>query len=169
MTESNELRAIDKAKRALDRAVAAEHRARDRFESTLVTAAESGASQREMATVAGVSQPYVSQVLRRRQRQFTPSSPLGNRLASRRREVIETLERNGVQDPAVFGSVARGEDGPDSDIDLLVTIPNDMGLFGLARLEAELSKIVGVHVDVVPRRLLRDAVRPSAERDAIRL
>ena len=169
MTESNELRAIDKAKRALERAVVAEHLARERFESTLVTATESGASQREMATVAGVSQPYVSQVLQRRRRRFTPRSPLGDRLASRRKEVIETLERNGISEPAVFGSVARGEDGPDSDIDLLVTIPNDMGLLSLARVEVAVGDVLGAPVDLVPRRLLMPLARPTAERDEIPL
>ena len=38
----------------------------------------------------------------------------------------------------VFGSVARGEDRPGSDVDLLVELPPDMGLLGLGRVQAEL-------------------------------
>lgn len=84
MAERTALREIEKAKRALDRAVAAEHQSRDRFESALMVAAEGGASQREIASSAGLSQPYVSQVLKRRRRRFAPRGPVGALLASRR-------------------------------------------------------------------------------------
>lgn len=169
MTERAALREIAKAKQALDRAVATEQRARERFAKALANAAGDGFSQREIASVAGVSQPYVSQVLRRRPRRFVPSSPLGDRLASRRAQVLAVLEGNGVSEPAVFGSVARGEDGPDSDIDLLVTIPSDMGLLRLARVEVAIEDVVGGPVHLVPRRLLAAAARSTVERDEVPL
>ena len=52
----------------------------------------------------------------------------------------------------VFGSVARGEDRPDSDVDLLAdSAPPGMSLFGLgAREQADLETIVGTRVDLVP-------------------
>lgn len=169
MTERTARREIEKAKSVLDRAVESEHRARERFEKALTKAAGYGLSQREIASAAGVSQPYVSQVLRRRPRRFVPSSPRGDRLASRRAQVIEVLEGNGLREPAVFGSVARGEDGPDSDIDLLVTIPSDMGLLQLARVEVAIEDVVGCPVDLVPRRLLAAGVRSTVERDEVPL
>jgi uncharacterized protein len=43
----------------------------------------------------------------------------------------------------VFGSVARGEDRPGSDVDLLVDLPPDIGLLGLGRVQAELEAILG--------------------------
>lgn len=49
----------------------------------------------------------------------------------------------------VFGSVARGADHEDSDIDLLVTFPPETGLFKLYRLEEELTRILTVPVDLV--------------------
>ena len=166
MTERTARREIEKAKSVLDRAVESEHRARERFEKALTKAAGYGLSQREIASAAGVSQPYVSQVLRRRPRRFVPSSPRGDRLASRRAQVIEG---NGLREPAVFGSVARGEDGPDSDIDLLVTIPSDMGLLQLARVEVAVEDVLGCPVDLVPRRLLAAGVRSTVERDEVPL
>ena len=169
MTERTARREIEKAKSVLDRAVESEHRARERFEKALTKAAGYGLSQREIASAAGVSQPYVSQVLRRRPRRFVPSSPRGDRLASRRAQVIEVLEGNGLREPAVFGSVARGEDGPDSDIDLLVTIPSDIGLLQLARVEVAIEDVVGCPVDLVPRRLLAAGVRSTVERDEVPL
>ena len=47
----------------------------------------------------------------------------------------------------VFGSVARGEDRPDSDVDLLADFPPGLSLFGLGRLEADLESIVGTQVN----------------------
>lgn len=67
---------------------------------------------------------------------------------------------------AVFGSVARGDDRSDSDIDLLVDIPEDMGLITLARMEQEIADALGVSVDVAPARLLKSEVRRTAGLDA---
>lgn len=69
----------------------------------------------------------------------------------------------------VFGSVVRGEDGPDSDLDLLVTPPEGASLFDLARLERTLSVMLGVRVDVVPDSGLRSAVRDEALAEAVPL
>ena len=69
----------------------------------------------------------------------------------------------------VFGSVARGEDRPDSDVDLLVDLPPDIGLLGLGRVQAELEAILGTKVDLVPASDLKPAVRARAERDLVAL
>ena len=69
----------------------------------------------------------------------------------------------------VFGSVARGEDRPDSDVDLLADLPAGMSLFGLGRVQADLEAIVGTRVDLVPAEDLKPAVRPRAERDLVTL
>lgn len=49
----------------------------------------------------------------------------------------------------MFGSVARGEDGPDSDVDLLVEFAQEASLFDQLGLELELAQILGVCVDVM--------------------
>lgn len=49
----------------------------------------------------------------------------------------------------LFGSVARDDDGPDSDIDLLVDFDQDSSLFDLMRMTRELEKLLGHPVDVV--------------------
>jgi predicted nucleotidyltransferase len=69
----------------------------------------------------------------------------------------------------VFGSVARGEDRPDSDVDLLVDLPPHMGLLGLGRVQADLEAILGAKVDLVPASDLKPAVRARAERDLVAL
>jgi hypothetical protein len=69
----------------------------------------------------------------------------------------------------VFGSVARGEDTPDSDIDILVDLSPRSSLITLGRLEREIRDVLGVPVDIVPAEGLRPAVRAEAEKEAILL
>lgn len=83
--------------------------------------------------------------------------------------MLAAAARHGVQHIRVFGSVARGEDNPESDIDMLVDLPPKMGLVGLGKLARELSEVMGVNVDVVPSDSLRPRVRMEAEREAILL
>jgi predicted nucleotidyltransferase len=69
----------------------------------------------------------------------------------------------------VFGSVARGEDRPDSDVDLLADLPPGLSLFGLGRVEANLEAILGSRVDLIPAADLKPGVRAQAERDLVAL
>ena len=74
-----------------------------------------------------------------------------------------------VSNLRVFGSVARGEDRPDSDVDLLADLPAHMGLFGLGRVQAELEAILDARVDLVPAGALKPNVRSRAERELVAL
>jgi uncharacterized protein len=69
----------------------------------------------------------------------------------------------------VFGSVARGQDRADSDLDLLADLPPGMGLLGLGRVQAELEAIIGSQVDLVPAGDLKPGVRARASRDLVLL
>jgi predicted nucleotidyltransferase len=69
----------------------------------------------------------------------------------------------------VFGSVARGEDRPDSDVDLLADLPAGLSLFGLGRAEADLEAILGTRVDLIPAADLKPAVRARVEGDLVAL
>jgi predicted nucleotidyltransferase/DNA-binding XRE family transcriptional regulator len=98
-----------------------------------------------------------------------PDTPLGRRLRQRRSALIAAAESHGASNLRVFGSVARGEDGPDSDVDLLVDLAPGTGLFGLATLERELAEILHVDVDLAPADSLKPRQRVDAEREAIPL
>ncbi len=98
-----------------------------------------------------------------------PDTPLGRRLRQRRRQVLATAEKYGASNVRVFGSVARGQDTPESDVDILVDLSPRSSLVTLARLERELSGVLGVPVDVVPADGLRPAVRAEAEQEAVLL
>jgi predicted nucleotidyltransferase len=69
-------------------------------------------------------------------------------LISRRKEIALVLARYGVRNLRVFGSVARREDGPDSDIDFLVDLAEGMTIFGFESLQIELADMLGKPVDV---------------------
>lgn len=56
----------------------------------------------------------------------------------------------------LFGSVARGDDGPDSDIDLLIDFDQNSSLFDLMRMTRELEELLGHPVDVVSTAGLKD-------------
>jgi len=98
-----------------------------------------------------------------------PDTPLGRRLRQRRAAVLATASRRGASNVRVFGSVARGEDQPGSDIDLLVDLAPGTGLFSLGALERELSEVLGTHVDVVPSDSLRRKVRIESDAEAVPL
>ncbi|NJC57074.1 nucleotidyltransferase domain-containing protein [Brevibacterium marinum] len=84
-------------------------------------------------------------------------------------ELIDSLAELGGRDISVFGSVARGEDGPDSDVDLLVDLDESVGLFRLLEMRAVAEQILGRKVDVIPRRDLKAEVLEAALLDEYRL
>jgi predicted nucleotidyltransferase len=88
-------------------------------------------------------------------------------LRDRRDEIVEPAARHGVRNVRVFGSVARGEDDLESDVDLLVDLDPGVGLFALGALQTELEEMLGRDVDVVVARALRESV--AATVDAIPL
>ncbi|WP_291381419.1 nucleotidyltransferase family protein [Demequina sp.] len=123
-----------------------------------------GMSQREIVRAVNRSQPEVARLLR-----FFPASERGSALAKRRRDVIDLAARHGFRNVRVFGSVARGEDGPDSDIDLLVTLPDGASLFDIGALESELAASLGQRVDLVPDSGLRPHSREEILAEAVPL
>ena len=77
-------------------------------------------------------------------------------IVSLRQQLPLLRERYRVQSVEVFGSYVRGEEGSDSDLDLLVTFTEPPGLLKFIELEYYLSDTLGVEVDLV----LRDTLRP---------
>jgi predicted nucleotidyltransferase/DNA-binding XRE family transcriptional regulator len=97
------------------------------------------------------------------------SGPLGQRLRRERRKVKTIAAAHGVHHVRVFGSVARGTDRPDSDVDLLIDLPEGAGLFALGRLRGELEELLGVPVDLVPDDGLKADVRAHVASDLVSL
>lgn len=75
-------------------------------------------------------------------------------------------ERYHVESLAVFGSYARGDEQPDSDLDVLVSFSEVPGLLRFIELEQELSDRLGVSVDLVEEGSLKSHVDETVRRDA---
>ena len=86
-------------------------------------------------------------------------SPLRSLVETRREQVLAVAARHHASRVRLFGSVARGEEGPDSDIDLLVDFSQDSSLFDLMRMTRELEELLGHPVDVVSAGGLKDRDR----------
>lgn len=138
-------------------------RAGELLRTAVGEAADHGLTQTEIARAIGRSQPEVSRLIKEyRTRRFRPSSRLGRLLARHRDEVIALGRAHRVSNIRVFGSVARGDDDENSDIDLLVDLDPHADLFDLAALDIELEELLGHPVDVVPARLLSRHARHAA-------
>lgn len=84
-----------------------------------------------------------------------------------REHADELRARFGVSSIALFGSHARDEAGPDSDVDLLVDFEGEVTFGGYMGLIDYLEELFGVGVDLVTVGSLKPRVRPYVERDLI--
>lgn len=99
-----------------------------------------------------------------------PRRPL---VPEQRERIVDFLATRGVRNVRLFGSLARGEEDPQSDIDLLVELEGDpspgMELITVLGLSEELSELLATHVDVVTIRALRPELREIALAEAVPL
>ena len=140
---------------------------------SVISAYESGHRQPSLPTLAALVEAagyeLAAGVRRQPRRLDRLSGPVGQRVRRRRHEIVAAAAAHGVSGLRVFGSVARGEDQPSSDLDLLADFPPGLSLFGLGRLEADLEGILGARVDLIPAADLKPGVRERVEPDLIAL
>jgi len=151
-------------------AVVAQHaddviaRARAELVRAVRSAAASGMTQAEIAAEIGRSQPEVSRLLH-----FHGTSAVARRLRRHANEVKRLVAGVGGSNVRVFGSVATGRDHEGSDIDLVFTMGRPLSLMQLGALEASVSEVVGVAVDLVPESALRPEFRERILAEAVTL
>jgi uncharacterized protein len=90
-------------------------------------------------------------------------------IIARLKENESTLRARGVMHAALFGSRARGDNRPNSDIDILIEIAPDapVGVWEYVAITQYISDLFPARVDVANRAKLKAPVRPSAEREAV--
>jgi predicted nucleotidyltransferase len=85
---------------------------------------------------------------------------------SKREAILEMAARRGARNVRLFGSVARGEAGPDSDVDFLVDLEPGRSLLDLGGLLMDLQSFLGRRVDIVTEAGLRPRIRPRVLSEA---
>jgi len=92
-----------------------------------------------------------------------------NQLKDKREEILRIAEKYGARNVRVFGSVARGEARPDSDVDFLIDMEPGHGYFDLAGLMIDLEDLLGCKVDVGTARSLKERIRDGVLQEAVPL
>jgi predicted nucleotidyltransferase len=95
--------------------------------------------------------------------------PLRELIEARRDEIKAIVARHHGRSVAIFGSVARGDEGPTSDIDFLVELAPGTRPFEILALGAELEDALGVRVDVGTPESLRHRLRTEVLAEAVPL
>jgi predicted nucleotidyltransferase len=90
-------------------------------------------------------------------------------LREKREAILRTAAKHGARNVRVFGSVARREADHRSDIDILVEMEQGRSLLDLAGLWRELNELLGMRVDVITEKALRDSIREQVLREAVPL
>lgn len=88
---------------------------------------------------------------------------------ARQTKVDAVLRRHGIRRLIAFGSRARGDARPDSDLDLAAELPPTMSLFDLGGLQADLEDAFGLPVDIVSLRAPRPRLAAAIARDGVTL
>jgi len=126
-----------------------------------------GLSQRAIAEQLGVSQSAISQQLRSAP-DLSRQDPVS--LLEAGAPIVKALAADrGFTRLAVFGSVARGDARPDSDIDLLIEAPKGTSSFEFVRLQQLIEQVLGRQVDLVSYGGLKQGLDDDIRREAVSL
>jgi uncharacterized protein len=90
-------------------------------------------------------------------------------LKEHREEILRIAAKHGARNVRIFGSVARGQARPDSDLDVLVELEEGRSLFDHGALLIELEALLGMKVDVVTVAGLRQRIRERVLKEAVPL
>lgn len=83
--------------------------------------------------------------------------------------ITTILKKYGIKEAGIFGSVARGEDTPNSDIDIMIQMGKTLNLFQYARMQIELEKKLGKKVDLVNKSRIKARLKPFILKDIVPL
>jgi predicted nucleotidyltransferase len=95
--------------------------------------------------------------------------PISTLLREKREEILRIATKHGSRNLRIFGSFARGEDRPDSDIDLLVEMERDRSLLDIIAIKHDLEDLIHRKVDVVTANAISPYLRENILKSALSL
>jgi predicted nucleotidyltransferase len=90
-------------------------------------------------------------------------------IEEKREDILNIAARHGACNVRVFGSVARGEDRPDSDVDFLVDVGGTTSSWFPAGLILDIEKLLGRPVEIVTEKGLNPLIKDRVLREAVPL
>lgn len=87
--------------------------------------------------------------------------------SERNKKLVSFLTKHGAKKIGLFGSVARGEETPDSDIDVLVEFKGDPSLLDIVIIEQEASEILGKKIDLVTEEALSPYIKDNVLKEVV--
>jgi len=94
---------------------------------------------------------------------------ISNISQEQRQKILQIAASHGARDVRIFGSMARGEARPDSDLDLLVKLDPGQSLLDIIALKQDLEDLIGRKVDVLTEAAISPYIREQVLENAISL
>jgi predicted nucleotidyltransferase len=95
------------------------------------------------------------------------ATTIRQRLDALKPQVLAVATRHGASNLRVYGSIATGHEHADSDLDLLVDLPEEQSLLGLISLRQDLEDLLGCSVDVTEAETLHPLIRAEILEQAL--
>ena len=90
-------------------------------------------------------------------------------LKLKRTEILRLAAQHGIKNLRVFGSVARGEANPESDVDFLVDVESDRSYLDMGAFLMDMQDLLGRKVDLVTERALHISIKKQVLQEAVPL
>ncbi|BBJ27753.1 nucleotidyltransferase family protein [Athalassotoga saccharophila] len=86
-----------------------------------------------------------------------------------RSQILPVFKKYNVKRAGIFGSVARGEDNIQSDVDILIELDDNLSLFDYIRMKLEIEEILGKSVDLVEYNAIKPSIKNKILEEEIRI
>ena len=94
---------------------------------------------------------------------------VSNTIKSRREDILDITTKYGAKNVRVFGSMARGEESPDSDLDIIVEMDEGSSLLDIIAIKQDIEDLLGLKVDIVTEASISPYIRETVLKEAVNL